>query len=61
MNDAIEFVLQNFGEMVKLWVRMQHQGAVRDRSRREKERLNLRQLVGLNLVSLLSVVVAREW
>jgi hypothetical protein len=53
--DAIEFVLQNFGEMNKLWVcnselanffviahfhfpepkvRMQHQGAVRDKSRR---------------------------
>ena len=26
-----EFVRANFGEMNKLWVRMQHQGAVRDR------------------------------
>jgi vacuolar protein sorting-associated protein 35 len=31
---------------------MQHQGAVRDRARREKERRNLRQLVGTNLVRL---------
>lgn len=46
---AIEFVLINFGEMTRLWVRMQHQGAVRDRQRREKERLQLRMLVGQNL------------
>jgi hypothetical protein len=38
--------------MNKLWVRMQHQGAVRDKQRREKERRNLRQLVGTNLVRL---------
>ncbi len=31
VKDSIEFILQNFGEMNKLWVRMQHQGAVRDR------------------------------
>jgi hypothetical protein len=52
VKDSIEFILQNFGEMNKLWVRMQHQGAVRDRARREKERRNLRQLVGTNLVRL---------
>jgi hypothetical protein len=52
VKDSIEFILQNFGEMNKLWVRMQHQGAVRDRSKREKERRNLRQLVGTNLVRL---------
>lgn len=52
VKDAIEFVLQNFGEMNKLWVRMQHQGAVRDKAKREKERRNLRQLVGTNLVRL---------
>jgi len=46
---AIEFVLKNFGEMTRLWVRMQHQGAVRDRQRRERERLQLRMLVGQNL------------
>lgn len=52
VKDAIEFVLQNFGEMNKLWVRMQHQGAVKDRAKREQERSNLRQLVGTNLVRL---------
>lgn len=52
VKESIEFVLQNFSEMNRLWVRMQHQGAVRDRSRREKERQNLRMLVGTNLVRL---------
>ena len=52
VKDSIEFILQNFGEMNKLWVRLQHQGAVRDKAKREKERRNLRQLVGTNLVRL---------
>lgn len=52
IRDSIEFILQNFGEMNKLWVRMQHQGALKDKSRRETERRNLRQLVGINLVRL---------
>jgi vacuolar protein sorting-associated protein 35 len=47
--DAVEFVLQNFTEMNKLWVRMQHQGPVRDKEKREKERSELRDLVGKNL------------
>lgn len=50
--DSIEFVLANFAEMNKLWVRMQHLGHTRDRERREKERLELRLLVGTNLVRL---------
>ncbi|KAJ3705531.1 hypothetical protein LUZ61_009236 [Rhynchospora tenuis] len=49
VNDAIEFVLQNFIEMNKLWVRMQHQGPQRDKEKREKERSELRDLVGKNL------------
>ena len=38
--------------MNKLWVRMQHQGHSRERERREKERMELRILVGTNLVRL---------
>ena len=38
--------------MNKLWVRMQHQGPVREREAREKERLELRVLVGANLSQL---------
>ncbi|TTK32044.1 Vacuolar protein sorting-associated protein 35 [Bagarius yarrelli] len=51
INDSIDFVL-NFAEMNKLWVRMQHQGHSRDREKREKERQELRILVGTNLVRL---------
>lgn len=47
--DAIEFVLQNFIEMNKLWVRMQHQGPVREKDKREQERAELRTLVGKNI------------
>ncbi|KAJ7944139.1 Vacuolar protein sorting-associated protein 35 [Quillaja saponaria] len=47
--DAVEFVLQNFTEMNKLWVRMQHQGPAREKEKREKERNELRDLVGKNL------------
>ncbi|KAG5542986.1 hypothetical protein RHGRI_015918 [Rhododendron griersonianum] len=47
--DAVEFVLQNFIEMNKLWVRMQLQGPVRVIEKRNKERNELRDLVGKNL------------
>eukprot|EP00741_Cyanophora_paradoxa_P007085 tig00001086_g6856.t1 len=52
VKDSIEFVLSNFLEMNKLWVRMQHQGPLREREKRERERKELRQLVGSNLVRL---------
>ncbi|XP_073021908.1 vacuolar protein sorting-associated protein 35B-like [Primulina eburnea] len=47
--DAVEFVLQNFAEMNKLWVRMQHQAPLREKEKLEKERNELRDLVGKNL------------
>ncbi|XP_028950058.1 vacuolar protein sorting-associated protein 35B isoform X1 [Malus domestica] len=47
--DAVDFVLQNFTEMNKLWVRMQYQGPGHVREKREKERSELRDLVGKNL------------
>jgi len=50
--DAIDFTLQNFIEMNKLWVRMQHQGPVRDKDKREAERSELRLLVGKNIARL---------
>ena len=52
VNDSIDFVLLNFAEMNKLWVRIQHQGHSREREKREKERQELRILVGTNLVRL---------
>lgn len=50
--DSIDFILLNFSEMNKLWVRMQHQGHSRDKVKREQERRELRILVGTNLVRL---------
>ena len=52
LQDSISFVLTNFIEMNKLWVRLQHQGHSRDREKREMERKDLRILVGTNLVRL---------
>lgn len=50
--DSIDFVLMNFAEMNKLWVRMQHQGHSSEKQQREKEREELKILVGTNLVRL---------
>lgn len=60
MVDSIHFILLNFAEMNKLWVRMQHLGHSRDRERREQERRDLRVLVGANLhrISQLEAVTA---
>ena len=52
ITDSITFIQHNFAEMNKLWVRMQHQGHTKEKERREKERLELRILVGTNLVRL---------
>ncbi|KAI8096910.1 vacuolar protein sorting-associated protein 35 [Halteromyces radiatus] len=52
IRESIEFILTNFTEMNKLWVRLQHQGHSRDREKREAERQELKILVGTNLVRL---------
>merc|ERR1719401_1541540 len=52
INDAFDFLFTNFVESNRLWVRMQNQGGAKDRARREKERHDLRVLVGANLVRL---------
>ena len=58
VKDAYEFVLQNFAEMNRLWVRLQHMsgggggGGKDSRKKREKERSELKILVGTNLVRL---------
>ncbi|KZT51352.1 vacuolar protein sorting-associated protein 35 [Calocera cornea HHB12733] len=52
LKDSVGFVLTNFIEMNKLWVRLQHQGHSREREKREVERKELRILVGTNLVRL---------
>ena len=52
LSDSISFVLANFVEMNRLWVRQQHLGHSREREKREMERRELRILVGTNLVRL---------
>ncbi|KAJ3068708.1 Vacuolar protein sorting-associated protein 35, partial [Rhizoclosmatium hyalinum] len=50
--DSIQFLLQNFVEMNKLWVRLQYMGHSREREQREMERRELKLLVGSNLLRL---------
>lgn len=52
IDDAFDFIFNNFSESNRLWVRMQHQGPSRDKQKRDKERHELRVLVGANLVRL---------
>lgn len=52
INDAFDFIFNNFFESNRLWVRIQHQGPTKDKQKREKERHDLRVLVGANLVRL---------
>uniref|UniRef100_A0A6B2KXW5 Vacuolar protein sorting-associated protein 35 n=1 Tax=Arcella intermedia TaxID=1963864 RepID=A0A6B2KXW5_9EUKA len=47
VTDSIDFIIANFIEMNKLWVRMQH--GIRDLDKREQEREELHILVGKNL------------
>ncbi|KAK6354742.1 Vacuolar protein sorting-associated protein 35 [Orbilia brochopaga] len=56
LTDSISFVLNNFVEMNKLWVRLQHQGHSREREKRTQERKELQLLVGSNLVRLSQLV-----
>lgn len=48
----VQFIITNFIEMNKLWVRLQHQGPLRERDLRTKERKELQILIGSNLVRL---------
>ena len=56
LQDSISFVLTNFVEMNKLWVRLQHQGHSREREKRTQERKELQLLVGYNLERLSQLV-----
>ncbi|KAH3743715.1 vacuolar protein sorting-associated protein 35 [Pelomyxa schiedti] len=51
VRDSVNFILCNFTEMNKLWVRL-HQGPTREREKRDGERMELRLLVGKNLARL---------
>ncbi|KAF2724534.1 vacuolar protein sorting-associated protein 35 [Polychaeton citri CBS 116435] len=61
LQDSINFILTNFVEMNKLWVRLQHQGPSRERDMRTKERQELQLLVGSNLVRLSQLVGLEQY
>ncbi|KAF0696272.1 Aste57867_12970 [Aphanomyces stellatus] len=52
VDDAVPFLLQNWDETIMLWIRMQHQTNIKDKKQREKERQELKILVGTSLVRL---------
>ncbi|EGW33353.1 uncharacterized protein SPAPADRAFT_136278 [Spathaspora passalidarum NRRL Y-27907] len=55
-HDTVEFLIANFIEMNKLWVRLQHQGHSSERELRYQERKELKILVGSNLVRLSQII-----
>lgn len=55
-NETVDFLISNFIEMNKLWVRLQHQGHSSERELRYKERKELKILVGSNLVRLSQII-----
>lgn len=54
--ETVDFLITNFIEMNKLWVRLQHQGHSSERELRTQERKELKILVGSNLVRLSQVI-----
>ncbi|CUM66430.1 uncharacterized protein PRCAT00004094001 [Priceomyces carsonii] len=55
-NETVNFLISNFIEMNKLWVRLQHQGHSSERELRYNERKELKILVGSNLVRLSQII-----
>lgn len=55
-DETVDFLIVNFIEMNKLWVRLQHQGHLSERETRYQERKELKILVGSNLVRLSQVM-----
>jgi vacuolar protein sorting-associated protein 35 len=49
VQDSVDFILQNFTETVHLFSRLKNEGPVSERQKREKERNDLRILVGKSL------------
>lgn len=56
LDETVDFLITNFIEMNKLWVRLQHQGHSSERELRYQERKELKILVGSNLVRLSQVI-----
>lgn len=56
----IDFLIANFIEMNKLWIRLQYQGQLREKSSKLKERKEVELLIGYNLVQLTGVLDLEE-
>ncbi|CAK7891210.1 vacuolar protein sorting-associated protein 35 [[Candida] anglica] len=56
LDETVDFLISNFIEMNKLWVRLQHQGHSSERELRYRERRELKILVGSNLVRLSQII-----
>ena len=52
VHDSVRFILDNLGEMNKLWIRIQGN---KEKTKREKERIDLKVTVGENLHRLSSL------
>ncbi|OQS07620.1 vacuolar protein sorting-associated protein 35 [Thraustotheca clavata] len=50
VDEAIAFLVKNWDETNRLWIRMQYQSNIKDKKQREKERQELKLLVGTSLV-----------
>jgi vacuolar protein sorting-associated protein 35 len=50
--DSATFILRNFREMAWLWYRMETKSNIRSKQQRDRERTDLRLLIGFNLVRL---------
>ncbi|CAG9316635.1 unnamed protein product [Blepharisma stoltei] len=53
--DSVDFLLANLAEMNKLWIRLQNTANTQEKSKREKERNDLRVTVGENINRLSSL------
>jgi len=51
-DDAVYFILANFAEMNKLWLQYQGKSQEKKKEKLEEEQMELRVLVGTNLVRL---------
>lgn len=55
VTDAIDFILKNFKEMNRLWIRLQYMSSQKDEFKKEEEREELKTTVGENIYRLSSL------
>lgn len=55
ITDSVDFILKNFKEMNRLWIRLQYMSSQKDDYKKEEERDELRATVGENIYRLSSL------